>query len=249
MSDSVKKAFQLIDCLSRSPGKCSLAEISRALKLNKTTVFRYLETLVGIGVIEKSEKEYSLGMRLFELGSQVPVKQLVVDRIHPFLADLCAEINETVNLAQLQGDHLVYLDKIESRRSLQMRSRIGDHLPLYCTGLGKAILSLLPSVEFERLIAGIDLRPYTSSTITDRGELSRQIQEVRNAGCAFDREELESGLTCVAVPLLLSKYEFKGAVSISIPAVQFADEFIQGMTRRLIASADAIMQYFKEAKK
>lgn len=249
MSDSVKRAFQLIDYLSRLTQKSSLTEISRALKLNKTTAFRYLETLVSLGVVDKSGKEYSLGIRLFELGNSVPIKELVVSRIHPLLADLCNEVNETVNLAQLQGTHLIYLDKIESRRSLQIRSRIGSRLPLYCTGLGKAILSLLSSAELERLLNDIELQPYTPATITDRWELLRQIREIRERGFAFDREELESGLTCVAVPLSLDRYEFKGAVSISIPAMQFTDEFMQGMACKLTAMVDTVSLYFKEVKR
>lgn len=246
MSDSVKKAFQILQHLSRHPGHNGLAAISKAIGFNKTTAFRYLETLTELHLVSKNESGYALGMALFELGNQVPVKQLVIDRIHPLLAELCAEINETVNLAQLYDDQLLYLDKVESRRSLQMQSRIGSRLPLYCTGLGKAILARLPEERLHTILERIELAPVTTFTVTDRGELLRQVQEIRRTGYAVDSEELEVGLTCVAVPLHLGGIDFYGALSISGPTLRFTPETVQGLAGELQQTAARIVSSFKE---
>lgn len=246
MSDSVRKAFQLLGYLARQPEKTSLAIISKKTAMNKTTAFRYLDTLTKLQMVEKSESGYSLGIGLFELGNRVPVQQAVVERIHPRLADLCGELNETVNLARLQDHEALYLDKIESRHSLQMQSRIGSRLPLYCTGLGKAILSLLPPDQLDRVLARIQFVPGTPATITDPEILKQQIIDIKSRGYALDLEELETGLICVAVPLPLERVQFLGAISVSGPAFRFTAEMRKQMARKLRAAAARIQKGFQQ---
>jgi len=244
MSDSVKKAFHLIHFLAGQSDRITLVAVSKALKMNKTTTFRYLETLVQLGMVEKSESGYLLGMGLFELGSRVPLKRLVLDRIHPVLVELCAELNETVNLAQLQGLEALYLDKIESRRSLQMQSQIGNRLPLHCTGLGKAILSLLPEARLDQILGELPLRAVTPATVISKAGLKKQVTAIRSKGHAFDDEEYETGLTCIAVPLHLPEVGFMGAFSVSGPSFRFDAALKAEYARRLQAHASHIRALF-----
>lgn len=241
MSDSVRKAFKMLELLGDSGDVLNLAVVSRTLKMNKTTAYRYLETLTKLGAVEKTENGYRLGMTLFELGNQVPVKRLIVDRIDPWMRKLCAEVNETVNLAQWSNGKALYLHKIESKRSLQMRAVIGGELPLHGTALGKALLASMDDEELKAIVAGLELRPFTPTTITSRSALMKEIADVREKGYSLDPEEFERGLTCIAVPLSAPHYDFLGAMSISTPARRASRETLKRFAARLRSTQRAIL--------
>lgn len=152
VSNSVKKAFEIIRFISNNQGKLSLSELGRQLGMNKTTLFRYLETLELLNILEKRDSNWYLGIELFSLGHKVDANSRIVDRIHPQLQEISQRLNETVNLVGMYNNSALYLDKIESSRKLQMRSKLGDHLPLHCTSLGKAILSSLPMDEVDTIL-------------------------------------------------------------------------------------------------
>lgn len=237
MSESVKKAFDIVWFLADRQDGIKLSDISRAMNINKTTAFRYLETLESLNIIEKQGNKYALGLGLFELGNKVQSKALIVDRMRPLLVHLSEEVNETVNMAQLHEDHALYLDKIESNRSLQIQSKIGHKLPLYCTALGKSILSVLPREKAEALIAKMTFHAKTTHTILNAEELQKQVADVKTRGYATDDEEFEMGLKCVAVPLAMPELHFYGGLSISGPVFRFNDSTIAHLAQKLMATA------------
>lgn len=227
MSDSVKKAFRILDLLSQSPEHLTLSEIARTMAINKATAFRYLKTMEELKLIEKRNNYYQLGMGLFKLGSKVPLAILMTEKIHPVLKQLCGELNETVNLAYFHNNEVLYLDKIESNRSLQIQTAIGNTAPLHCTALGKVILSIFPQSKIVSIVDQIQLVKKTPATITSKKELIRQIEEIRQHQYGIDDEELEEGLKCIAVPLHLSELNFYGGVSLSGPSTRFTDDLMQ----------------------
>jgi DNA-binding IclR family transcriptional regulator len=195
-------------------------------------------------MVEKTARNYCLGMGLFELGNKVPVKQLVIDKIHPILKDLCDEVNETVNFAQLFRDSVLYLDRIESKRSLQVQFSVGDLVPLYCTGLGKAILSILPVEDLSRVLNRIELQKITPLTIKNKDELFTQIKDIKSQGYSVDNEELEEGLKCVAVPLSMEQMGFFGSISVSGPSIRFTRSQIKMLAGKLKSAVDTIKNQF-----
>ncbi|MCD6398206.1 MAG: IclR family transcriptional regulator [Spirochaetaceae bacterium] len=244
MSNSVKKAFEIIKFISSNQGKLSLSELGRKLNMNKTTMFRYLETLQLLNVLERRDSNWYLGIELFSLGHKVDAKSRIVDRIHPYLQEISKRLNETVNLVGMYDSSALYLDKVESNRALQMRSQLGDHLPLHCTSLGKAILSSLPEHEVENLLRIIKLKPYTSHTVTSVDELKKQIDFVKTNGYSLEKEELEPGLSCIAVPLHISSIDFYGGLSFSGSPDRFTEEKVQELSGELKALAGEILTMF-----
>jgi len=244
MSDSVKKAVKVLHFLADSREGMNLTAISRALNMDKTTTFRYLETLVSVGLVEKKENIYCLGMVLFELGLKVPIKKLVVDKIAPLMKRLCEDINETVNLAQLCHGRLIYLHKIESNRSLQMRSSVGSELPLHCTAIGKSILSILPENESTDIIDNMEFRRFTPSTITEKSKFIDEIEVVKTQGFSLDQEEFEIGLTCIAVPLHIPKQSFYGAISVSAPTLRAIPDIMSQVITKLKVTESEISRLF-----
>jgi len=238
VSDSVKRAFRIVRHLAEKGQAASLAAISRDLELNKATALRYLATLENLDVVERCEGGYRLGLALYELGNRVAVRQVVVARVDSHMRDLCEEVNETVNLAQLFRDRALYLHKIESRRSLQMRADPGSELPLYCTALGKAILSAVNGGREKDLLAGITLKRHAPATIMSKTQLAREIERVRHIGYAVDHEEFEVGLTCIAAPLVVPEHDFCGAVSISAPTLRMPEKTIRSCSEKLRRTRD-----------
>ena len=106
MSNSVKKAFDIIKFISNNQGKLSLSELGRQLGMNKTTLFRYLETLELLNILEKRDSNWYLGIELFSLGHKVDANRRIVDRIHPQLQEISRRLNETVKAMELKIDEL-----------------------------------------------------------------------------------------------------------------------------------------------
>lgn len=220
MSESAGKALDILFYLAQAGDQVSLARLSKETGMNKATALRYLSVLESKGVVERRDGGWSLGLSLFELGSKVPVRALVVEKVRPIIERLARESGESANLACLAGDSAIYLDRAEANRSLRMRSAPGDRLPLYCTGVGKAILSQLPEERIRALLGSKPLLKINDTTLTEPEDVIREAHRARELGYGVDREEYEIGLTCYAMPLKLPGSDFAGAISISGPSAR-----------------------------
>lgn len=220
MSESAGKALDMLFYLAKTGEEVSLARMSRETGMNKATALRYLAVLESRGVVERRHGGWSLGLALFELGSKVPARALVVEKIRPILERLAMASGESANLACLAGDSAVFLDRAEANRSLRMRSVPGDRLPLHCTGVGKAILSQLSEDRIRVILGPGPLLKINNSTLVDPEDIIREAQKARDQGYGVDREEYEIGLTCYAMPLRLPGTEAAGAVSVSGPSAR-----------------------------
>ncbi len=242
MSSTIKKAFEIVKLIEKNQGGFTLTEISKVLGMNKTTSFRNLKTLEELNIVEKINGFYFLGISLFEMGNKVYVKKLIIEKIHPFLKKLSEEVNETVNLAKLYNNSVLYLDKVESRRSLQINSSIGDTLPLYCTSLGKSILSIIPEKERIKIINEIKFNNITPKTIKTPEKLIEQINEIIKTGYSIDNEEFEEGLICISVPLYIERYGFYGSISLSGPSIRFDRSSLKRLSKKLMGYKEVIVE-------
>jgi IclR family acetate operon transcriptional repressor len=247
MSESAGKALDLLFYLARTGNPVTLARLSRETGMNKATALRYLNVLESRGVTEKSALGWSLGLALFELGSHVPIRSIVVERVRPFLERLARETGESANLACLAGSSAIYLDRAEADRSLRMRSVPGDRLPLYCTGVGKAILSLLSEDRMRAILGSGPLPKINDKTLTDPEDVIKEALAARNTGYGLDREEYETGLTCMAKPLRLPGSDFAGAISVSGPTARLRDPAAQDRFVDCLSRAAAEAQTSLEA--
>lgn len=213
------KAMRLLDLVAEADLPLRFSDILARSGEPRGTVHRQLTHLVEEGLLEiGSDSTYRPGLRLLSLAARAWASADFREIAAPALRALHEETGETVHLGVLRGTDVIYLDKVESRQSVRMHSQIGKASPLYCTGIGKAALSLLPKEEASRLIAGLDFHRFTPSTITSAAVLEEELEAIRMAGHAFDREEHEEGIRCVAAPIRLSGSERAAGVSVTGPA-------------------------------
>jgi len=198
---SVARAFELLEVIADSGGVTNLSDLARSAGLPLGTIHRLLRTLVDLGYLrQQPSREYALGPRLIRLGETS--SQLVGPWARPYLASLVDELGETANLATLDGDQIVYVAQVPSRHSMRMFTEVGKRVPPHCTAVGKAMLSSLPEGQVDAILRTSGMQRYTDNTITDPVFLANQLEIVRDNGYATDEGEKETGVRCVAVPVL-----------------------------------------------
>ncbi len=178
----------------------SLAELARRTALPKPTLHRLLAALAVTGLVDKTPMGYRLGLRLFELGQQVPREAQLRDVALPFLHDLHDASQAMVHLAVLEGTDVVYIERLRGHAPVKVASRVGGRLPAYCTAVGKALLAHDPEATAATLAGALIAR--TPYTITDPRVLDRELDAIRRSGTSFDREENGLGIVCVAAPIM-----------------------------------------------
>ena len=237
------KAVKILEFLADQPRGQGASEIARQTGMNKATAFKLLETLQMVGFVEKSPQDsrYKLGFGLIKIACNSLQQIDIVTITAPFLAELNQDTAETIHLAVLNHSDLIYVAKLESTQPVRTISRIGSTAPLYCTGMGKAMLSTFTHREAEAYLAGTCLERHTPSTITDKNELRRELELVRQQGYAVDNSEHEADIRCIAVPLL-AKARLWGSISISAPKYRMDDAAIQRHLPALFAVQRKIIE-------
>ena len=219
-----------------------VSELSRALGLKKATTHRLLASLRRRDFVAQDpvSRRYRLGVKLWELGSQATSQVAWLDRAKPFLQELTDQTGETTHLAVLDDGEVLYVDKVESTRSLRMPSQVGRRLPAHCTGVGKALLAHLPSVDVASIIARRGMASFTDRTMTDLRALQADLTEVRRVGYSIDDGEIEDGLRCIGAPVRDHSGRVVAAVSIAGPASRLPDADLERLGAVVLAGARAI---------
>lgn len=207
---SVDRALSILELLSKHPRGLGVTTISKELNLAKSTTHRLLSSLISRDFIYQSREDesYKLSLKLAKLSFGI-IENIDIRKIaRPFIEELSGMVNEVVHLCILDGHEVVYIDKVESNRTLRMYSQIGKRALLHCTGVGKMILSGLPDNEINIIINETGLPKFTKNTLITKESLLKEIQLIRSRGYSIDNEEHESGIYCVAAPI----YDYTGAI-------------------------------------
>lgn len=225
-NSSTVRVLRILEEIAKSEDGIGVTELANRLELNKSTVYRFLATLEEEQYLEQQEttKKYQSGIKLFELASRIVNQVDWTKDIRPFLVDLKDRVNETVHLGIIDNGEVVYIDKVECERSIRMYSRVGKRAPIYCTGVGKAILAFLSKEKQANIIKNIDYTKFTTNTIIDDSDLKKEIKIIRAQGFALDREEHEAGVNCAAAPIFTHDGQVLGGISIAGPSSRVDEE-------------------------
>jgi DNA-binding IclR family transcriptional regulator len=176
-----------------------------------------LQTLVSQGMLsyDTENHTYSLGLRLVQLAHRAWSQSSLAPHARPYVDALARKTGETVHLAQMVSGQVLYIDKRNARDPVEMFSQAGKIGPGYCTGVGKAILAFQSDAERNLALVQQSFHRYTENTLTTPEALCAELTEIRAAGIAFDREEHEPGIICIAAPILSAKGGVLGALSVT----------------------------------
>lgn len=223
---SAERIFQVMEMLAEN-GEMGLMEISAALDLHKSTVHRLLMSLVYMGYAKQDEttQKYMLSYKIVNMAGKILDRMDILQVAKPYLERLSDLSGEAVHLVQREGNHILYIYKIEAKvGTIRMVSHVGMIHPMYCSGVGKAIMATLPECEVKQIWNESVIEKKTDKTVTDYDEMQKLLEEVRKNGYALDDEENEKGVRCIAACLHGYQNEVKYAFSISGPTSRMTRE-------------------------
>jgi DNA-binding IclR family transcriptional regulator len=238
---SVATAFRLLNAFSEEEVEIGVSALAKRLGIAKSTVHRLAVTLVAEGVLEQNPdtEKYRLGINLFRLGALVRQRMNLSNEAKPHLVELREATNETVHLAILNQNQIMYVYNLESRQAIRARSDIGVRKPAYCTAEGLAMLAFQPQHTIDVVIAD-GLAALTPHTNTSAAGLRAQLQEVRQAGYAVEDEESEIGMRCIAAPVREAGGAVIAAVGVAGPVQRLSKKAVAGFVPDVIRTAEAI---------
>lgn len=235
---SAGRIFQVMETLAEE-GPCGLLELSHILNLNKTTVHRLLNSLIYMGYVKQDEEslKYHMTLKIANVSGKV-LKQIdLLSVSQPYLKYLMEQTLETVHLVKRVDCDICYIQKLEPAnmgRSIQMASYVGMISPLYCTAVGKAIMSHLSESEVREIWARSSILPKTEFTLLNVEQLLRELEEIRICGYALDNEENELGVRCIATSINDYTGKAEYAISISAPTTRMSEEKIPELSALLL---------------
>ncbi len=214
---TVAKALVVLDLVAAHARPVRFSDLLDQSPYPKATLYRLLQTLVAQGMLsfDAAAGSYTLGMRLVRLAHVAWQQSSLAPIARPHLDRLSAEVGETVHLAQLDNAQVLYVDKRNARNPVRMYSQAGKVGPAYCTGVGKAMLAFLPDAQLPGILAQQSWHPFTEQTVTSPQALRAELARIRTRGYAFDDEEHEPGIICIAAPILSSRGSVLGALSVT----------------------------------
>jgi DNA-binding IclR family transcriptional regulator len=239
---TVGKALEVLDRVAAAGRPVRFSELLADSPYPKATLYRLLQTLSSQGMLahDGDSGTYALGVRLVRLAHAAWRQSSLAPIARPHVDALARDVGQTVHLAQLDHAQVLYVDKRSAREPVEMYSQAGKVGPAYCTGVGKAMLAFLAPVELDRAVSQQSFHRFTPGTLADEAALRAELEAIRARGFAFDREEHEPGIICVALPILSAGGAVLGAVSVTGTTGRTSLTALEGLVPRIRAAAGAI---------
>lgn len=237
------RTIKIIELLAKEQEGMSITEISRELEIPKSTAHALLHTMLFHNILEYENerlKTFKLGIKLFEIGSSVIRRNDLQKEARFVLEKLKDRCDGTIFLVKENMGEVVYLDKLESDSSVITTAQLGSRKEMYCTGVGKAILSTYSENQLLEWSQGREFKKKTEKTITSLEELIKDLEEARKKGYAIDRGEDDPHLYCVAAPIFGADGKAQAAISIASLAFKMDQKKIKKNKKLITEAANEI---------
>ena len=229
-NQTAEKLLQVLEALACQSRPVKLIDLARELGMNTSTLYRFLAALQNQGYIARQEEssKYALNLKLCYLAEQVKKSSSIASILHPAVVEVGELFQEAAHLAQEENRHIVYVDNAAgASQMLVIRQHIGKTAPMHCTGVGKLLLLEYTDSQLDALISELGLPRYTEHTLTTAQALRAELEQVRAQGYAFDNEECEIGVRCLAVPVRNYTGKIVAGLSVSGPTARITDAVVQ----------------------
>jgi DNA-binding IclR family transcriptional regulator len=239
---SLAHGLAILDLFSSDEPVLGVGEMARRLGMHRSSASRLAATLSTAGYLRPAGApgRYALGGKLARLSGLVSQAAALPEIAMPVLRGLVDELGETGHIAVLDGSEVMTTVVVDGWHSVRMHSTVGKRSPAHATAIGKILLADLPDAEVRRLCGTGPLDRRTPATVGSVDDLLAQLAEVREHGCALDREELEAGLHCIAAPVRDHAGVVVAAAGISGPVDRITTETTPGLADTVRAAADEI---------
>ncbi|MHC6177826.1 IclR family transcriptional regulator domain-containing protein [Glutamicibacter sp. X7] len=225
---STEKTLAVLLAFNRGGPNMTVSQVAAATEQTRASARRFLLTLVDLGYLENEDGTFRLTPRVLDIGSSY-LSGLTLPKIaRGHLQRLARELDETAALCVLEGQDVLYLERVLAPRLHSMSVSIGNRLPAWVTSMGRVLIAAMPSTEREQFLGAIQLQSYTERTITDPQRLGAELDAVVAQGWALVNQELDEGLRGLAVPVRRGG-TLLGALNISVQRGQTAPEHIRSV--------------------
>jgi len=236
---SLVKGVMLLESLAESDSEAALAQLVEATGIVKPTAHRLLQSLVQLGYVRhRTGGFYQLTGRLGVVANGFGSSNLCHQAM-PILQQISQQTGETINLGVLRKTRIAYLIVLESQHALRRVASPGGTDPYYCTALGRAIAAHLPLSQQEQMLKSTEITPRTEQTVTDRDQLRKIFEKVRQDGWAVEVDQNDLGVTCVSAPVF-SGDQVLAAISLSVPTVRNEENRQQELVKAVCQAASEL---------
>src|SRR5580704_13696217 len=215
---SLDRGLAVIKAFGPDRERLSLSEVARATGLTRAATRRFLLTLVKLGYVRNDGREFSLRPRVLELGYAYLSGLGMPEVAAPHLEELVAKVRESSSISVLDGDHIVYVARVPTKRIMTVSISVGTRFPAYATSMGRVLLAGMSRDDLERYLAEAEFEPFTARTVTDPVRLREIVAEVGKQGYAIVDQELEEGLRAIAAPIHGAGDTVTAAINVSAHA-------------------------------
>lgn len=213
---SLDRGLAVIRAFDAEHSRLTLSDVARRTGLTRAAARRFLLTLERIGYVRVEERFFSLRPRVLELGYAYLSGLTLADVAQPHVESLVATVEESSSVCVLDGDEIVYVVRVPTRRIMSVVIAVGTRFPAYATSMGRVLLAALPAAELDRYLARVRPQQLSPRTITDSGRLREELERVRAQGYAVVDQELEDGLRSAAAPIRDASGRVVAAVNVSV---------------------------------
>lgn len=238
------RGFLLLETIVNADKPLTSAYLAEDLDIPKATVHRIAQQLEEEGLLQRESggKRFIGGQRLRRLATSILSNTVLTASRHMILQSLSEEINETCNLTILDGNEIIYLDRVESNWPFRIHLPIGSHLPLYCTATGKLFLANMKASWRQRYLKVVTLKKYTKKTLLDKDELKAQFKQISNEKVGYDVGEYLDGMIALAVPVTNTAGEVCFAIAVHAPSSRTSIEELKKYLPALNTAAAKIAE-------
>jgi len=238
---SLARGLSVITAFSRERPTMTLTEVAQVTGLTRAAARRFLLTLQRLGYVYMNDREFSLSPRTLELGyaylSTTPFWELAT----PYMEALVDQFHESCSISVLDGDDVVYVARVATKRIMTIALTVGSRLPAYATSMGRVLLAGMSEHELDDYLKRVTLKPLTPRAITSPDTLRAVITETREQGWVLVDQELEQGVRSVAAPLRDTSGRVVGAINVSAHAARTTlDQLRREFVPALLETAQAI---------
>ncbi|MBB3562831.1 helix-turn-helix domain-containing protein (plasmid) [Sinorhizobium sp. B11] len=199
--EALARGLSVLEAFDRHDPEMTLAELSRKVGMSIATVRRNVLTLEALGFIRRHNKHFLLAPRILTLGSAYLNAFNVEEAVTPELHRITTQFGDAANMAVLDGTNVLYIAHLSESRGVRRNASLGVTYPAYATSMGRVLLAALPDDEIERYFQAYNPIKLTDYTITDEAELRDILVETRNKGYSITVDQLDYGITAIAVPV------------------------------------------------